>query len=477
MSTEGGQRWGPGPGRRGFLRLAGVTIAGLATAMPAVGLSPGDAAVPGGPGHDPAASDSPVTRARVVVPMLFPVLGGASYTDTFLACRGTHCERRHLGQDLLAPKLRPLLAVFDGTITYLRRERAAGQGNYLSLRSDTGWTCNYLHVNNDRPGTDDGLGSGGWAFPPGVRVGARVFAGQHVAWLGDSGNAEGTAAHCHFELRLGDAWSGTVHNPKPSLDAALRLTQPRPSGPHPNGVLLSAAPGSGVYLLEAGRTRQVHDLALAGYHPGAVVGVQPAELGWYPRGAPMPVPDGLVVRDPQGRCWVAAGGERVRVADAAALARLGVPRPRIRPVDAVTMAATPPCADQAPLGLVRLGALLRPGGPQGAGQVDQVWRIQAGWRRPVPDAATFASWGWSADDVAVVPAGQLEEVPAGAPLPLRDGTLVRAASGPVYLVTDGLRRWVPSALVLRAYRYPAAAILTGVPAAVIARLPLGPPLP
>ena len=29
----------------------------------------------------------------------------------------------------MAPKLRPLLAVFDGIVTYLRRKRSAGHGN------------------------------------------------------------------------------------------------------------------------------------------------------------------------------------------------------------------------------------------------------------------------------------------------------------------------------------------------------------
>ncbi|MEZ5341180.1 MAG: M23 family metallopeptidase [Acidimicrobiales bacterium] len=48
--------------------------------------------------------------------------------------------------------------------------------------------------------------------------GATVKAGQVVAYLGDSGNAESTGAHLHFEITRPD---GTNINPTPSVDAAL----------------------------------------------------------------------------------------------------------------------------------------------------------------------------------------------------------------------------------------------------------------
>jgi murein DD-endopeptidase MepM/ murein hydrolase activator NlpD len=479
MSTEKADRTTPpaagAAGRRAFLRLAGAgALAGTgALLVPAWADAGGGRAdlegeVPGP--DDRAAAAAPISHATVVIPLVFPVLGGATYRDTFLACRGTGCSRRHLGQDLMAPKLRPLVATFDGTVTYLTRERAVGQGNYLSIRSDDGWTCNYLHVNNDRPGRDDGAGTGAWAFAPGLRVGARVFAGQHVAWVGDSGNAESTAPHCHFELRRGDAWAGTVYNPKPSLDRARRLATPRASGPHPEGVLLTAGPGSGVHLLTQGRTRRVHDLALGGWQAADVLTVQAGELGWYPRGAPLPAPDGLVLREESGGLWVVAGGEKVRVPDvAAALDQLRVPEARIRAADGVTMTTTPTAADQTPLGAVRPGALLRT--PAG------VFRIEGGLRRHVPDQATLASWGWSRDDVAPADEAELASVPPGPPVLLRDGTLVRAANGAVYLISGGTRRWIPSRLVLDSWRYPAARIRAGLPGATIARVPLGPPLP
>jgi hypothetical protein len=200
-----------------------------------------------------------------------------------------------------------------------------------------------------------------------------------------------------------------------------------------------------------------------------VLTVQAGELGWYPRGAPLPAPDGMVLRDRSGGLWAVAGGEKVRMADATTLDQLRVPAARVRAADDVTLTTTPTAADQAPPGLVRPGALLRT--PAG------VFRIEGGLRRHVPDRATMASWGWSLDDVAPAEEAELAAVPPGPPVLLRDGTLVRAAGGAVYLISDGRRRWVLSRLVLDSWRYPAGRIRTGLPSATIARIPLGPSLP
>jgi hypothetical protein len=46
-----------------------------------------------------------------------------------------------------------LLSCVNGTIVELRHQ--AG-GNSLYIKGDDGWYYCYLHINNDRPGTDDG---------------------------------------------------------------------------------------------------------------------------------------------------------------------------------------------------------------------------------------------------------------------------------------------------------------------------------
>jgi hypothetical protein len=84
----------------------------------------------------------------------------------------------------------------------------------LVILHDDGWESWYIHLDNDTTGTDDGKG---WGIKRAITPGVRVSAGQHIAWVGDSGNAESTEPHLHFELH--DP-SGTVVNPYSSLVAA-----------------------------------------------------------------------------------------------------------------------------------------------------------------------------------------------------------------------------------------------------------------
>jgi len=72
------------------------------------------------------------------------------------------------------------------------------------IRVDDGVTYNYLHLNNDTPGTDDGSGGGKNAFAPDIRRGNRVMQGQLLGFVGDSGNSEDTVPHLHFEMFEGD---------------------------------------------------------------------------------------------------------------------------------------------------------------------------------------------------------------------------------------------------------------------------------
>lgn len=152
-----------------------------------------------------------------VAEIVFPVLGEVKWSDTFGAPRDNGA-RKHMGQDLPAPKMRPVLAAFDGV----------WQG--LSLVSDSGLVATYIHLNNDTPGTDDGQGGDEYMLAPGIWSGVKVVAGQFVAYNGDSGNAEDKGAHLHFELA--HPAHGTF-NAAPSLLAALKVKTPRYSPEHP----------------------------------------------------------------------------------------------------------------------------------------------------------------------------------------------------------------------------------------------------
>jgi putative cell wall-binding protein len=160
---------------------------------------------------------APAAGADVVHPIVFPVVGDVTWSDTWHAPRGG--GRLHMGQDLMGSKGQPLVAADAGTITFLQKDHASA-GHWLRLLADDGWIYTYIHLNNDTPGTDDGKATDDQIFGPGIAQGVRVDAGQVVGYMGDSGNAESTAPHLHFEMK--DP-SGTTINPAPSLREAVRV--------------------------------------------------------------------------------------------------------------------------------------------------------------------------------------------------------------------------------------------------------------
>lgn len=147
---------------------------------------------------------------------VFPHPSGAvEFRDTWGERRSG--GRRHKGTDILSPRGTPIVAVADGTVTFMGEQRLSGYT--VKIEHAGGWSTAYLHLNNDEPGTDNGEGGLLAAFAPGLYEGAAVEAGQLIGWVGDSGNAERTTPHTHFELKH----DGKKVNPYPYLeDAWLR---------------------------------------------------------------------------------------------------------------------------------------------------------------------------------------------------------------------------------------------------------------
>lgn len=122
--------------------------------------------------------------------------------------------RRHKGNDLMAPKMTAVYAAADGIVETIAINRRAGR--YVLIQHRDGWTTMYAHLNNDNPGTDDGEAPWSLTISRRVKEGAFVEAGQLIGWVGDSGNAEGSGSHTHFEL----AHNGQEVNPYPYLKDA-----------------------------------------------------------------------------------------------------------------------------------------------------------------------------------------------------------------------------------------------------------------
>ncbi|HEX6258256.1 MAG TPA: M23 family metallopeptidase [Candidatus Saccharimonadales bacterium] len=162
---------------------------------------------------------SGATASAAVPRLVFPVIGPVSYSDDFNAPRP---NGPHHAIDIIADKGRKLVSAVDGVVTYVAYPQPSW-GYMITIRDAANNKYSYIHINNDNPGTDDGRGGGMNAYAPDMRVGNVVKRGQHIGWVGDSGNAENTVSHLHFEI---EAPNGSPINPYNYLRAAQKISSP-----------------------------------------------------------------------------------------------------------------------------------------------------------------------------------------------------------------------------------------------------------
>jgi murein DD-endopeptidase MepM/ murein hydrolase activator NlpD len=205
-----------------------------------------EASLPEQPAQDDGEGIDGITR-----PIAFPVLGPVRYSNDFGACRDG-CARHHKGNDMIGVRMQPLLAAVDGTVTKISLENQGISGVSIRITGDDGWYYGYYHVNNDTPGSDDGRATTEWQVQPGLSVGSRVRAGQVIGYMGDSGNAEFSVPHLHFEIRTPDH---TPVNPYHSLIASQRRETCAPNAAWTNTPLedLSSAAVAVIPLADGGR--------------------------------------------------------------------------------------------------------------------------------------------------------------------------------------------------------------------------------
>ena len=144
-----------------------------------------------GAGAAAASTSAPVPR------LVFPILGAATYTDDFGDPRG---QGAHEGNDMLAPRRALALAAESGTVKFHTTSSRAGCMLYLEGKSGTEYL--YIHLNNDLTDANDNQGTcvPGVAYAKGLKSGAKVAAGEVIAYVGDSGDANGIHPHLHFEV-------------------------------------------------------------------------------------------------------------------------------------------------------------------------------------------------------------------------------------------------------------------------------------
>jgi hypothetical protein len=160
---------------------------------------------------------TPATSAKKVPTIVFPLIGDFEVDDNYGDPRGNGA---HAGIDTMAPRMTPVVAAEGGRIRW--HTTSALAGCMLYLYGESGTTYLYIHLNNDRTAGNDNRGGCVAGLTYTVKDGAKVTAGQQIAWNGDSGDADGNP-HLHFEVHPND---GADVNPYPYLVQATRLLFP-----------------------------------------------------------------------------------------------------------------------------------------------------------------------------------------------------------------------------------------------------------
>jgi murein DD-endopeptidase MepM/ murein hydrolase activator NlpD len=168
----------------------------------------------------PKKSDRPATPPVRSVPTdviprltqsgyVFPVYGPASFSNTFNAPRST--TGWHHGEDIFAPLGAPILAVANGIVYSVGWNDVGGLRFWL--QDSAGNEFYYAHLS---------------AFSPLAINGAQVRAGDVIGFMGNTGDAEHTPYHLHFEIHpvslLYRGYDGSAVPPYPYLTAWKRLT-------------------------------------------------------------------------------------------------------------------------------------------------------------------------------------------------------------------------------------------------------------
>jgi hypothetical protein len=160
-------------------------------------------------------------------PYVFPVLGTTSFSDTFGAARAD--VSWHHGVDIFARLGAPVVAVADGVLLSVGWNRIGGWR--LWLRDRAGNFFYYAHLS---------------LFAPIAVNGQPVRAGTVIGFVGNTGDAEGTPYHLHFEIHprslLSLGYDGAV-------DPFSYLSRWQRAGRAPTGRTSPAPPVAGAILL------------------------------------------------------------------------------------------------------------------------------------------------------------------------------------------------------------------------------------
>lgn len=148
-----------------------------------------------------AAADDPGRDAFDFHQHFFPVRGRHDFGQSGARFGAGRAGHTHQGQDVMSPCGTKLVAAQGGIVKHTAYHSAAGY--YLVIRGLDGIDNAYMHL----------------AGPTPFREGDKVFTGQQVGVVGDTGDAQG--CHLHFEIWTKPGWydGGKPIDPLSALQA------------------------------------------------------------------------------------------------------------------------------------------------------------------------------------------------------------------------------------------------------------------
>jgi murein DD-endopeptidase MepM/ murein hydrolase activator NlpD len=133
---------------------------------------------------------------------IFPVRGRHDFGGAGAGFGAGRAGHTHQGQDVMAKCGTRMVAARGGRVQFKQYHSAAG--HYIVIDGD-GTDVDYAYMHLDQPSP--------------FSEGDRVYTGQTIGAVGDTGNAQG--CHLHFEMWSGPGWydGGHPFDPLPSLTA------------------------------------------------------------------------------------------------------------------------------------------------------------------------------------------------------------------------------------------------------------------
>lgn len=240
---------------------------------------------------------------------------------------------------------------------------------------------------------------------------------------------------------------------------------------YPSGTLVQVPGEDGVWLLQAGYRRAITSAsALASrFNPDLIVQISQSTLDSYPEGTPISLPNYSLVQDDDGTIFLLVDDALREIDSMETFRSIGFSEDELV---AISNAERKSYSTGVPITSSTVA-------PQG--QLYQlttngaVFYIQDGKRHPLFDVSILNT-RFAGKRIQSITPLEIEQFAEGSPIKLPDGALVKTVESPtVYVISEGMRREIPSENVFTSFGYQWTNIID-VPENVLELHPLGEPL-